>query len=207
MTARAVVVGCEHAVADTLGHAIGCRPGDRLGEVAVGRDIAELGLAGCLCVQRAGEKRHRLRTGAGGIRAECGGRRAGGDAVLDGPRDSLLIVAAGDHIGHASRGALRLGRAGSTPQEGDDLSAGAGLVRPKEAISDTAGDALFLRPLHSLLVIGAGGHIAKRACLNFLNKGSIDFNLAGGHGKCILTTTLVGQIQFVAVLISRNEIV
>ena len=87
------------------------------------------------------------------------------------------------------------------------MCAGARLVRPKEAVADTAGDALFLRPLHSLIVIGAGGHIAERACLNFLDKGNIDFNPAGGHGKVVLAVALVGQFQLLTILVGHGKVV
>ena len=52
------------------------------------------------------------------------------------------------------------------------MCAGARLVRPKETVADTAGNALFLCPLHGLVVVGAGGYITERACLNFLEKGN-----------------------------------
>ena len=87
------------------------------------------------------------------------------------------------------------------------MCAGARLVRSKETVADTAGNALFLCPLHGLVVVGAGGHITERAYLNFLDKGSIDFNLAGGHGKGIFAVTLVGQFQFVSVLVNHGEFI
>ena len=89
-------------------------------------------------------------------------------------------------------------------QECCDLCAGAGLVRSKEAVANTAGDALFLCPLHSLIVIGAGGHIAERAYLNFLDKGSINLDLAGGHGKGIFAVALIGQFQFLTILVGHG---
>ncbi len=44
-------------------------------------------------------------------------------------------------------------------------------------------------------------------CLNFLDKGGIDFNLAGGHGKGIFAVALVGQFQFLSVLVNHGEFI
>ena len=59
-----------------------------------------------------------------------------------------------------------------TVQERDDLCAGAAIVWPEQAITDAVGDAVLHGPRHRVGVIGAGGHIAERACLNFREKGS-----------------------------------
>ncbi len=82
-----------------------------------------------------------------------------------------------------------------------------GWFGPKEAVANTAGDTLFLCPLHSLIVISAGGHITERAYLNFLDKGSINLDLAGGHGKVVLAVTLVGQFQLISVLVNHGEFI
>lgn len=100
---------------------------------------------------RAGGHAVGLRTGAGGVGRERPLRRAGGDAVFHGPRNGLCIVAVGDHVGHACRSALGFRRAGRTPQEGHDLAAGAGLLRPEEVAADAVRDALLLRPLDRLI--------------------------------------------------------
>ena len=47
LAAGAIIVGSEQSVANDLGHTVGRRPGDRFGEVAVGRDVGELRRARC----------------------------------------------------------------------------------------------------------------------------------------------------------------
>ena len=127
----AVIIRAEQTTANAGRHTVSRRPGDRVGIIAVGRNVAELRLAVRLGAQRAGEERHRLRSRAGGVGRECSLAGAGGDAVLNVPRDRLGVLAACRHIGHAGDAALRRGRACGAPQERDDLRAGAGLVRSK----------------------------------------------------------------------------
>ena len=206
LAAGAVVVGAEQAAADALSHAVSCRPGDRVRKVAVGRDVGELRRTRRLGVQGAGEERHRLRAGAGRVGRERAGRRAGGDAVFDGPRHGLLIVAAADHVGHAGRSALRLGRAGGAPQEGHDLRAGAGLLGSEQVIAHAGGDAVLDRPLDGLIEVGVVGHVVEEVQHGVvLHEGRLDLDLAGGHGEGVLAVALVLERQLIAVLVGDGQ--
>lgn len=165
LCAGAAIVWPEQAIADAVGHAIFHGPCHSVCIVAIGKNIAELCLAIDQLTNGTEQESHALGTGAGGVRTEFAITRSCGDTVFYRPCNRLCIIGISGHIGETAH-SLGFGRTGSTPQEGDDLCAGARLVRPKEAVANTAGDALFLRPLHSLIVIGAGGHIAERAYLN-----------------------------------------
>ena len=206
LCAGAAIVRPEQAITNAVCDAVLHRPCHSVCIVAIGKNIAELCLAIDQLTNGTEQESHALGTGAGGVRTEFAIARSCGDTVLHRPRNCLSIIAVRRNIREAAH-ALGFGRTGSAPQEGDDLRTGARLVRPKEAVADAAGDALFLRPLHSLIVIGTGGHIAERACLNFLSKGSIDFDLAGRHGKGIFAVALVGQLQFLTILVGNGEVI
>ena len=160
LRSRAVVAGAEQTAADAGGDAVRRGPRDRLGVPGVRGNIAERGAALCLRAQRTGEEGHSLRAGAGVVWAEQAAADTGGDAVFNRPRDRLGVEAVLVHIAHARR-ALRLGRAGRAPQEGDDLTAGAGQVGAEAVVSDTAGDAQPGGPLHRLGVPCVRGNIRK----------------------------------------------
>ena len=68
-----------------------------------------------------------LGAGTGGVGAEPVLAGAGGDALLHGPQDRVVVVCVGAHIGKRV-GPVSLGGAVGTPQEGDDLGAGAAHV-------------------------------------------------------------------------------
>lgn len=85
------------------------------------RRAAELNM---LLTVRPEEERYGLSAGAGGVRTEQAVACTVGDAVFNGPRHRLGVVAACGNIRKADR-ALRFGRTGGTQQEGDDLGAGA----------------------------------------------------------------------------------
>ena len=206
MCAGAAIVRPEQAITNAVGHAIFHGPRHRICIVAIGKNIAELCLAIDQLTNGTEQESHALGTGAGRVGAELAVTGTGGDALAQRPADSFGVVRVLGNICHV-HSVIHHGRTGSAPQESDDLSAGAGLIRPKETVADTAGNALFLRPLHSLIVIGAGGHIAERACLNFLDKGSINLDLAGGHGKGIFAVALVGQLQLLTILVGNGEVI
>ena len=68
------------------------------------------------------------------------GAGAGGDAQADSPADSLGIVSVSRNIGEV-HGIVHHRAAGCTPQEGDDLGAGAGSVGREGGVGGAAGDA------------------------------------------------------------------
>ena len=206
MCAGTAIVRPEQAIADAVGDAIFHGPCHSVCIVAIGKNIAELCLAIDQLTNGTEQESHALGTGAGGVRTEFAIARSCGDTVFYRPCNRLCIIGIHGHIGEAAHG-LGFGGTGSTPQEGDDLRAGARLVRPKEAVADTAGDALFLRPLHGLVVIGVGGHITERAYLNFLDKSSVDLNLARRHSERVLAVAPVSQLQFLTILVGNGEVI
>ena len=93
-----------------------------------------------------------------------------------------------------------------SPQERDDLGAGAGLVRCKEAVTNAAGDAVLCRPLDGLVVIGVIGYVIEEVeNAVVLHEGHLDLHLARRHGECVFPVALVGELQIVAVLIGDGN--
>lgn len=121
------------------------------------RRAAELNM---LLTVRPEEERGDLRS-----RAVVGGTEqptadAVGDAVLLGPRHSLGVVAACGNIRKADR-ALRFGRTGRPPQEGDDLGAGAVQVGTEGGVRSALGDLALEHPLHCADIVGVVCHVRK----------------------------------------------
>ena len=58
-----------------------------------------------------------------------------------------------------------IGTASGAPEEGHDLRTGAGAVRGEMGIIGSLGNAVFHCPIHSVLIIAAGGYIHKYAGL------------------------------------------
>ena len=125
LRSRAVIGGAEQPAADAVGDAVLLGPRHSLRIVSVRRYVAEPGAAADRgAARRAVQERRGLGAGAGGVRTEQAIARTAGDAVFNGPRYRLGVVAACGNIRKAGR-ALRLGRTGRPPQEGDDLGPGA----------------------------------------------------------------------------------
>ena len=146
LTARAAIVGAEQTAADALGHAVGRRPGDCLGKVAVSRDVAVLRLAGRIRVQRAGEERHRLRSCAGRVGREAALTGTGRDALAQRPANGFGIVHVLGNI-RQLHGIVHHRRPRRAPEKRHDLRAGAGLLRCEPVVADAAGDAVLNGPL------------------------------------------------------------
>ena len=128
LAARAGLVGAEQSAADTAGDAVLLRPRDSRGVVSVSRHIGEGSVAAHgRAAGGAIQEGDSLSARAGGIGAELAVAGAAGDAVFNGPGDCLGVVSVSGNIGEVAR-ALGSGRTGRTPQEGDDLRTGAGLV-------------------------------------------------------------------------------
>ena len=128
LTAGTIVVGAEQSAADAGGDALLRCPRHCVCIEGRGGNIAELGFtADCGAAGGTIEEGHRLRTGAGRVGAELALACAAGDAVFDRPGNSLGIEGVSGNIREAAH-ALGSGRTGRTPQEGDDLRAGAGIV-------------------------------------------------------------------------------
>ena len=85
--------------------------------------------------------------GAGAVvlRGEERGAHTVGDALFDRPVDGRRVVVLGGHVSKAA-GLRCLGLALHTPQEGDDLAAGAGIIGAERVGARAVGDTLFHRP-------------------------------------------------------------
>ena len=112
--------------------------------------------------------------------------------MLHGPEDGLVEVVALLHVGEGVGRGLGLGLAGGTPQEGDDLGAGAGVVRPEGGLRGAGGDLVHHGPVDGRVgpVVqrghvgeGLGGAVVGRDGGHGLiqrRKGSVHFLLGGG---------------------------
>ena len=156
LAARAGGVGGEGGRAGALGDALADSPQDGVivARLVHGADILErVGVVAAGLARVAVQERHDLRARALLIRGE--GRRVGtgGDALLAGPQDGLVIAGVSDgvHIGERVAGAGRLRRTGGAPQEGHDLGAVAVLVRGEGRAGRAVGDLVVHRPLDRLI--------------------------------------------------------
>ena len=132
LAARAVARGVESRRARTGGHAVFHGPQDGICVVGVRLDIGERILCLALrAVLHAVQERHDLAARAGRVGREQRVAHAGGDLVLDGPQNGLIVVAVRLHVGEGHLACGRLGATGGAPQERDGLRAGAGVVGAK----------------------------------------------------------------------------
>ena len=194
--AGAAVVGAESGSRRTVGHAALHGPGHCVSIESIGRHVGEAVHRGGRGAQCAVQERHALSAGAGGVGAEGAVAGTQRDAVLHSPGHSLGVVAVCGNIREAHR-ALRLGRAGGAPQEGDDVGAGAGAVGVEVAVAGTAGDALLGGPLHSLIVVGVGGNVREVQRLD-LSEFRRNRHLGGRHGEGKLAVALVLHLDLAA---------
>ena len=148
-----ISVGTERAVGSAGGNSVLHSPQHRVSVVGVSRHVGErihaLGRGRLLSAPQEGDD---LGPGAGSVRAEGGGGGAGGDAVLHGPQHRIIVVSVSLHIGKGVHAALGSRRPGSPPQEGDDLSPGAGGIGAERGGSGAGGDALAHGPDHGVSV-------------------------------------------------------
>ena len=93
-----------------------------------------------------------------------------------------------------------------SPQERDDLRAGAGLLGSEQVIAHAGGDAVLDRPLDSLIEVGVVGHVVEEVQHGVvLHEGRLDLDLARGHGEGVLAVALVLERQLVAVLVGDGQ--
>ena len=102
-----------------------------------------------------------MRSGAIRVGAECGVGGSLGDVLLDRPQYRISIVGGGLHIGKGI-GRTRCRGLLGTPQERDNLGAGAGHVGAERGVAGALGDAILHRPQHSVVIIAAHGDVGKR---------------------------------------------
>jgi len=142
-----------HVVLDGPGHRF-IRPFGHIGERQVEHPRAREALT--LRLSAAVDHGRSLRAGADAVCAEGHLRQTGDDARR--PADCLGIICALVHIGKRHQVIHHRGTS-RAPEEGHDLSAVAGLVRCKEAVTNAAGDAVLRRPLDRLIVISVIGYV------------------------------------------------
>ena len=162
------------------------------------RRAAELNM---LLTVRPEEERYGLSTGAGGVRTEQAVACTVGDAVFNGPRHRLGVVAACGNIRKADR-ALQFGRTGGTPQEGDDLGAGAVQVGTEGGVHSALGDLALEHPLHCADIVGVVCHVRKGI---HPGEGRLHRDLVGGHLKGVSTIAVVLDGQLLALEIPDDH--
>ena len=161
--------------------------GDRLG-----RSVAE-------------QKRDGLSTGAGLIGRERASRCTGGDALAERPADGLGVVAAFGDIAHV-HSVVHHGRTCGTPQERNDLRTGAGLVGAEMLGVRARGDAFLRCPKHRIIevIVRLDIHeVVKHRVV--IHKGCFDLDLAGRHGEGVLDVILLGELNFLAILVQHGK--
>ena len=159
----AVIARRKGCLAHARGHAVHVAPRHRfirpfghIGERQVEHPRAREALT--LRLSAAVDHGRSLRTGADAVCAEGRLRQTGDDAGARRPADCLGIICALVHIGKRHQVIHHRGTS-RAPEEGHDLSAVAGLVRCKEAVTNAAGDAVLRRPLDRLIVISVIGYV------------------------------------------------
>ena len=151
----AVIARRKGCLAHARGHAVHVAPRHRfirpfghIGERQVEHPRAREALT--LRLSAAVDHGRSLRAGADAVCAEGHLRQTGDDAGAHRPADCLGIICALVHIGKRHQ-VIHHGGTSRAPEEGHDLSAVAGLVRCKEAVTNAAGDAVLRRPLDRLI--------------------------------------------------------
>ena len=109
-----------------------------------------------LLAERSPQERDDLRAGTVVARRKGCLAHARGHAVHVAPRHRFIRPFG--HIGKRHQ-VIHHGGTSRAPEEGHDLSAVAGLVRCKEAVTNAAGDAVLRRPLDRLIVISVIGYV------------------------------------------------
>ncbi len=163
LRAGAVIARRKGCLAHARGHAVHVAPRHRfirpfghIGERQVEHPRAREALT--LRLSAAVDHGRSLRTGADAVCAEGRLRQTGDDAGARCPADCLGIICALVHIGKRHQ-VIHHGGTRRAPEEGHDLSAVAGLVRCKEAVTNAAGDAVLCCPLDGFIVIGIVRHV------------------------------------------------
>ena len=179
------------------------RPFGHIGERQVEHPRAREALT--LRLSAAVDHGRSLRAGADAVCAEGRLRQTCDDAGARRPADCLGIICALVHIGKRHQ-VIYHGGTRRAPEEGHDLSAGAGLVRRKQAAANAAGDAVLCRPLDGLEVIGVVGYVIEEVeNAVVLHEGRLDLHLARRHGEGVFPIALVGELQIIAVLVGDGN--
>ena len=166
MRSGAIRVGAECGVGGSLGDVLLDRPQYRISIVGGGLYIGKgIGRTRCRGLLGTPQERDNLGAGAGHVGAERGVAGALGDAVLHRPQHSVVVVAACGDVGEGHGAGFGLGTASGTPQEGHGLRTGADAVRGEMGSIGSLRNTVPHCPIHSVLIIAAGGYIHKHAGL------------------------------------------
>lgn len=211
LASGAVTRGAEGRVRSAAGDSLLLGPLDGGGVVVAAVHVREAAAAADRRLTgKAVQEGHGLAAGHGGVGAE--GRRggAGGDPLLHGPQDGVIVISALVQVGEGRGGRLGCGAAGGTPEERHHLGAGAGSLRAEGRGGGTSGDPLLHSPLHRVGVVSAGGHVHKAGAgrrHRGLLKGRAHADLPVGHGEGELAVTLVGGRNGLAAGVRNRQLV
>ena len=162
----AIRVGAECGVGGSLGDVLLDRPQYRISIVGGGLYIGKgIGRTRCRGLLGTPQECDDLGAGAGHVGGERGVAGALGDAILHRPQHSVVIIAAHRDVGEGHGAGFGFGTASCSPQEGHGLRSGAGSVRTEGRCGGAFRDAVLNSPIHSFLIIAAGGYIRKHAGL------------------------------------------
>ena len=128
-----------------------------------------------------------LRASASGIGRESSVGGSDRDPLLHGPQDGLVIIRIALYICERITSRCGLGRAGSTPQEGDSLGAGAACIGRECGLGGALCDTIEYRPTHCVRIVGIGGNIGKGYAAAQRYKCGLDGDCGARHGETVLT--------------------
>ena len=147
LSTRACGSRTECTVVHTGGDAICKRPVNSLGIVGVAADIHEAAVASCGLTVRSPEESHNLRARNSRIGAEGGSTGAGSDAVLNRPKDCVIVIVSRTDVRERILVQHRCRASSRSPQERHNLRTGAGCIRAEGITAGATGDTLVDSPL------------------------------------------------------------
>ena len=202
-------IGGKAAVACAGGHVVLQRPLDRVycvdRNAAKVRELPHGHAAFCRRFLAAAQEGHSLGAGAGFVGREGRLRGAGGNALTECPSNGLSVVGIRRNVRHV-HGVVYHRRTGGTPQERDDLRTGAGLVGAEMLVVRAGGDAFLRCPKHRIIevIVRLDIHevVEHRVVIH---KGCFGLDLTCGHGKGVLGVILLGELDFLAILVQHGK--
>ena len=161
LTSGAGILGRESSVTGAGSDTILHRPQHGLIVVVPCKDIPKgiLHGVGRRLAHGAPQEGDHLRSGTGIVGRELAAAGTGGDAVVHRPQHGLIVIRTRIHIHEGIVIGLGSGLAHGTPQEGDHLCSGAGILRGELAVAGTGGDTILHRPQHGCVEVIGFRHI------------------------------------------------
>ena len=156
----------------------------------IGKADRRMGFRASLAAPQEGDD---LGPVAGGGGTKVCAVNTGGDAILHGPQDGLVVEVAHAHIAEGVAVGGGLGGTGGTPQEGHDLGPVAGSQGTEVGFIHAGGDALLHGPQDALEEEAVVGHIHKG-----ILAGCITAAAAGALPVMAQSGRLVGNIAVAA---------